>query len=166
MAVTPLLMASAAVTTVATIQSANAASAAANYENSILDRNAKVAEQNAEQSIKRGEYQVDRFKKEFDSSLASTEANYAISGIRLDEGTPIQVMKDAFVEAEVEKESIMYNAKIESGEFKESAINARLQRDANAFRARQNRTASFYRVGQTLLGTASQVSMINKYGVT
>lgn len=166
MGVTPFLIASSAVSAVATIQSANAASAAADYENSILDRNAKVADQNAETSIEKGKFRVERFKKQFDSSLASTEANFAISGIRLDEGTPIQVMKDAFVEAEIEKESIMHNAKIESGEFKESAINTRLQRDANSFRARQNRTAAMFNVGTTLLGTASKVNMINKYGVT
>tara|TARA_R110002050_G_scaffold132323_2_gene254357 strand:+ start:162 stop:662 length:501 start_codon:yes stop_codon:yes gene_type:complete len=166
MGVTPFLVASAALTTVGTIQAANAASSAAEYENSIMSRNAKVSEQNAEQSITKGEYQVSRFEKNFQTSLASTEANYAVSGVRLDEGTPIQVMKDAFVEAEIEKESIMHNAKIQSGEFKESAINARLQIDANTFRARQNRTASYYKAGTTLLGTGAQIGMINKYGVT
>mgnify|MGYP004467887659 FL=1 len=83
--------------------------------------------------------------------------------MRLD-GTPLEVLETMYAEAELEKEIIMYNAKVDSADKIETAVIERMQGAAAYARGKNTKKASYLNAGSTLLGGAEQAAQGNYYG--
>jgi|TARA_R110002153_G_scaffold216117_2_gene368737 hypothetical protein len=158
-----VIAASTAVGAVASIQSGNQAAANGNYQQSIANQNAEIYETKAERSEAVGEYNVKRFEKDFTKQFASVERAYAFSGVDVSRGTPLAMMEEYLMEAEMEKANITYNAKIEATDYREAAVNSRMEGQVAQYRGNQARIGSYFSAGRTLLGGATDIMSVNKY---
>ena len=73
------------------------------------------------------------------------------------EGTPLEVLEHNLAEAEIERLNIMYDAKTQSYDFKQQAVNSRMEGEYAMFQARQQRASSFINAVGTVVGAAGQV---------
>jgi len=164
MAPTTVMMVGAGVSAGASLLAGQQAMAAGRYQQSIADRNAQVYNNKSDQAIKMGEYNVKRFESRFASLQSATEMAFLKSGVVISEGTPIEVMQNNIAEAELEKENIKYNAKIQSDDYKESAVLSRMEGNVAMFRARSARTSLILGAGQSMLSAYGQKKYIDTYG--
>lgn len=158
-----VIAASTAVGAVASIQAGQAAQASAQYQNTIAQQNADIYEAKAERSKEVGEYNVKRFNKDFNKTMASVERAYAFSGVDVSRGTPLAVMEEYLTEAEIERANIRYNANVEATDYREAAVLSRMEGQLAKYQGRQLQTASYFKAGQTLLGGASDIMSINRF---
>ena len=126
----------------------------------IAERNAAKAELDAQAAIDLGRRNVRIFEKDFTALASSTESAYLKSGVKL-EGTPLEVLQNIYAEAEIEKEVIMYNAKVDSADKIETSVIERMQGAAAMARGKNAKRASYFNAGTTLLGGAAKISEIN-----
>jgi hypothetical protein len=163
MGIETVILASAATGAVASIQAGQAAQASAQYQNTIAQQNADIYNQKADRAKEIGEYNVKRFNKDFNKTMASVERAYAFSGVDVSRGTPLAVMEDYLTEAAIERENIRYNSSIEAGDYREAAVLSRMEGQLALYTGRQRAIGSYFQAGRTLLGGASDVMYINKY---
>lgn len=157
----PVVMAiGAGVSAVGSLLGGQAAMAAGSYQQSIAERNAGVYENKADQALEIGERNVKTFNKAFNKVLASTESAYIGSGVRLS-GTPLEILEHNLAEAEIERMNIMYDAKVQSYDFKEQAVMARMQGNLAMFQARSQRTASYLNAAGTLVNVYGTNKLIS-----
>jgi len=123
----------------------------------IAERNAIKAEQDAQTAIDLGKRNVAIFERDFDALQSKTTSSYLKAGVRLD-GTPLEVLESMYAEAELEKEIIMYNAKVDSADKMETAVIERMQGAAAYARGKNAKKASYFDAGSTLLGGAAKLS--------
>lgn len=164
MAPTTIMMVGAGVSAGVSLLAGQQAMAAGGYQRSIAERNALVYQNKSDQAIKMGGYNVRRFEDRFELLQSATEMAYLKSGVVISEGTPIQVIQNNLAEAELEKENIKYNAQVQSDDYKESAVLARMEGDIAMFRARAARTSMILGAGQSLLSAYGQKKYIDTYG--
>ena len=81
------------------------------------------------------------------------------SGVRL-EGTPLEVLQEMYAEAEIEKEVIMYNAKVDSADRIETGVIQRMQGAAALARGKNRKKAAYLGAGETLLSGGATISEI------
>ena len=149
------------ISAVGSLLGGKAAMAAGSYQQSIAERNAAVYRMKADDAYSIGEKNVVTFNKAFNKVLSSTESAYIGSGVRLS-GTPLEILEHNLAEAEIERMNIMYDAKVQSYDFKEQAVMASMQGKMAMFQARQQRTVSYLNAFGTLVnvyGTNKLISM-------
>ena len=159
-----ILIASAVTGAAASISAAQTAQEQGKYQQQIAEQNATMYEQKAERAIQAGEYNVRRFETNFEKQFAAVERAYAFAGVDTTSGTPLAMMESYLAEAEIEKEAIRYNAKIQKTDFRESATLSRMEGQIARYEGRSRATASYLNAGSTLLGGYGQLKYINKYG--
>lgn len=138
--------ASAAVGAVGAIQQGRAASAAANYNASVSERNAQIEEMQAAEDAERSRRATRR-------RLGAMRAAYGASGVAL-EGSPMDVLEDSYAEGELDALTIQYQGRMAAMNSRE---NARLER----MRGRASKTAGYLKAGTSLLtGAANVASMV------
>jgi len=157
MSLETIIIASTITSAVGSIQAGQAAAAAGQYQNTVAQQNAQIYEQKAEQSKKIGEYNLDRFNRDFNKTLASTERAYFASGVDVTRGTPISVLRDYMYEAELERANIKYNAEVQATDYRESALISRMEGNLALYQGKQAQTASYFKAGTTLLGGAEKL---------
>lgn len=152
---------SAGVTAVGALMSASAASNAAKYNAAVAERNAKIARQQAAAEEERS--RLDAMRK-----LGSIRAGYGASGVAM-EGTPLKVLEDSAMEAELDALTIRYNGELKAMGFESDAA---LERK----RASSAMTTGIFKAGSALLtgagktygagSTASLTRTTSMYGNT
>jgi hypothetical protein len=125
----------------------------------IAERNAIKAEQDAQAAIELGKRNVAIFERDFNAYQSKTTSAYLKSGVRLD-GTPLVVLENMYAEAELEKEIIKYNAKVDSADKIETAEIERMQGAAALARGKNAKRASYFNAGSTLLGGAAKAASV------
>ena len=133
------------------ISAGRAAESEGKYNRSVEQRNADAAEKRAAQAIRKGEYNVKQFNKDFDSLQSQTEMKFLKAGVAM-EGTVLEVLENNYREAELEKANIRYNAKVDEADENELAVIARMRGDAAYARGKNAKRASYFNAGSTLLG--------------
>jgi hypothetical protein len=152
----PLIAIGAGVSAAGSLMAGQAAMAAGKYQKSISDRNADIFDQKANQALEIGNNNVLKFNKAFERAEAATNIGYIAAGVRM-EGTPLEVLEHNLAEAEIERLNIMYDAKTQSYDFKQQAVNSRMEGEYAMFQARQQRASSFINAVGTVVGAAGQV---------
>lgn len=137
------------------------AMAAGHYQNTMAERNAGVLDDKADQAIKLGEYNVRRFDRDFALQQKSTEAAYMAAGVRM-AGTPLEILEYNLAEAELERENIRYSSQVDSYDYKEQAVLARMQGQMALFQARSQRSAAWMSAAGTMVGFYGAKAMINQ----
>jgi hypothetical protein len=130
--VTFFLIASTATAVAGSVQAANASKAAgtaamrtAEYNASIRERNAKVADNEADAAMRAGGKQVLSFTEKYRQLQAQATTQYASSGVTMS-GTPLNVLLKSDTEAFEEKQAIRFNAAEAASKLREQGKNQRL----------------------------------------
>ena len=100
--------------------------AAGKYNQSIQNRNAELADQEAVQIEKQAEFDLQRFDQNFKQLQGQTTTRILKSGAELG-GTGIRVLRRNAEEAEVEKSTITYNSKVAAAQRREAGNMFRIQ---------------------------------------
>ncbi len=86
-------------------------SATGKYNQAIQNRNAQIAEQEAQQIEKQKEFDIARFDKNFAQLQSQTTTRILKSGVELG-GTGLKILRANAEEAEVERNTITYNSQV------------------------------------------------------
>lgn len=132
---------SAAIGALGAIQEARASSASSEFNAKIADNNALIAEQNAAADENKQRRSAGR-------QAATSRAAIGAAGVTL-EGSPLDVLEDQALEAELDALNIRYGGRLQASNFRSQA-----QLDRSA--ARSARTQGFLSAGSTLLQGAGQ----------
>ena len=96
------------------------------YNQDVSNRNALVAEQEAQQIEKQKEFDIAQFDKEYQKLEGETKVNLAKSGVVQGSGTAYRIAMANAIEAELQKKIIEYNSKVAANKKMEEANFARI----------------------------------------
>jgi len=140
----------AAATAVTSVAAAQQASAAGKYNQAVQNRNAQVAEQEAERLEQQKEFDIARFDQQFSQLQGQTKTNVLFSGAELS-GSGLNIMRYNSEQAEIEKDIIDYNSKVAQSQKLEEANFARMQGNIARQQARAAQIGYYAKAGQSLL---------------
>ena len=138
------------VTAVTSVAAAQQASATGKYNQAVQERNAQVAEQEAERIEQQKEFDIARFEDSFTRLQGETKTKIIKSGAELS-GSGLRVMRYNAEQAEIEKNIIAYNAKVAQSQKLEQANFARISGNVARMEARQAELGYYIQAGQSLL---------------
>jgi len=133
------------------IAAAQQASAIGKYNQAIQNRNAQVAEQEAQAIEQQKELDIQKFDQQFAQLQGETKTKILKSGAELS-GSGLRILRTNAEQAEIEKDIIEYNAKIGQSRAFEQANFARMQGNLARMQARQAEIGYYKQAGQSLLG--------------
>jgi tetrahydromethanopterin S-methyltransferase subunit H len=132
------------------IAAAQQASAIGKYNQAIQNRNAQVAEQEAQAIEQQKELDIQRFDQQFAQLQGETKTKIVKSGAELS-GSGLRILRQNAEQAEIEKDIIEYNAKIGQSRAFEQANFARMQGNVARMQARQAELGYYAKAGESLL---------------
>ena len=152
------------------IAAAQQASAAGKYNQAIQNRNAQVAEQEAQAIEQQKNLDIQRFDQQFVQLQGSTKTSILKSGATL-EGSGLRILRANAEQAEVEKDIIDYNAKIGQSRAFEQANFARMQGNLARMQARQAELGYYAKAASSLQsygggGSGSSLLSQGQFGST
>jgi len=118
--------AAAGVSTVTSVAAARQASATGKYNQQIQNRNAQIAEQEAQAIQQQNEFTLARFEKQFAQLQGQTKTAILKSGAELS-GSGLNILRYNTEQAEIDKDILDYNSKVEQYQKIEQANFARMQ---------------------------------------
>jgi len=132
------------------ILAASQAGAVGKYNQAIQNRNAIVAEQEAERIEKKLEFDLSRFDDQFRRFQSKTTTNILARGVELS-GSGLRILRSNAEQAELEKGIMEYNSKVEQAQKIEQANFARMQGSLARMQARQAQIGYLSQAGTSLL---------------
>ena len=126
------------------------AGAVGKYNQAIQNRNALVAEQEAERIEKKLEFDLTRFDDQFRRFQSKTTTNILARGVELS-GSGLRILYSNAEQAELEKGIMEYNSKVEQAQKIEQANFARMQGSLARMQARQTQIGYLSHPGTSLL---------------
>ena len=132
------------------IAAAKQASAIGKYNQAIQNRNAQVAEQEAQAIEQQKNLDIQRFDQQFVQLQGSTKTSILKSGATL-EGSGLRILRANAEQAEIEKDIIDYNAKIGQAKAFEEANFARMKGQVARNEARAAEIGYYAQAGTSLL---------------
>jgi hypothetical protein len=133
------------------VMAASQASAIGSYNQSIQNRNAQIAEQEAEQQEKQKEFDIARFNQQFARLQGQTRTNVLFSGAELS-GSGLRILRQNAEQAEIEKDILDYNSKVKQSQKLEEANFARMQGTLAKRQAGLQALGYYGKAGTSLLG--------------
>ena len=155
-----LMLAGAGLSAFGTIKGGKGAKAAADYNASIMERNAKVAEKEAENIGRLGGFAIQKNEKEFRLLNDRTVMAYGKNGWMTGTGTPLKKAMANAVEFQKDMEIAKYNTKVKQNEKIESATNMRLQAELKRYEGRAQLKAARTQAFGTLLSAGSKAYLM------
>jgi len=137
------------------VAAARQASAAGKYNQAIQNRNAQIAEQEAEQQEKQKEFDIARFDQQFARLQGQTRTNVLFSGAELS-GSGLRILRQNAEQAEIEKDILDYNSKVKQSQKLEEANFARMQGQVARNQAKAAELGYYAQAGQSLLTAYGQ----------
>ena len=138
------------ISAVASIAAASQASAAGKYNQAVQERNARVAEQEAEGLEKQKEFDLARFDQQFSQLQGETKTAILTSGVELS-GSGLNVMRYNAQQAEIEKDILDYNSKVAQSQKMEEANFARMRGQVARNEAKAAQIGYYAQAGQSLM---------------
>lgn len=137
---------------------AQAIKAQATYQKQLAEFNSRVADFQAADAVDRGERAAQEILKQASQLAARTRAGFAGQGVRVDEGTALEIQQDIAAAGANNAARIRSNAFREAFGFRVDAINqqtrAIMARQEGKFQARQTMLAGGAQAARTI-GTAT-----------
>jgi len=156
---TGLMLAGTAVSAVGSIKGGKGAKAAADYNASIMERNVKVAEKEAEQIGRVAGWEALDNEKEFKALNDRAVMAYGKNGWMTGTGTPLKRAMNNVIEFQRDMETARYNTKVKQNEKMEIATNMKLQANLKRYEGRARAKAGRAQAFGTLLSGAGKVMM-------
>jgi hypothetical protein len=132
------------------VAAAQQAGAIGKYNQSIQERNATIAEQEAERLEQQKEFDIARFDQQFVQLQGQTKTAIYKSGVTL-EGSGLRVMRYNAEQAEIEKNILDYNSKVAQSQKLEEANFARMSGQMARMEAKQAQLGYYAQAGQSLM---------------
>ena len=134
-----------------------AAMQAANYNAKIMERNAKIKKQEAEQIMSvYNNYDPPKFDKTVEQIQGQTTVAYLSSGAAYS-GTVIEALYNNELELQRDKDIMLYNAENARDKKENEAIQMRADADLARWRGKVAKKASYYAAGQSLLSMGTTI---------
>ena len=143
-----------------TVIQAKNQSAAGKYNQSIQNRNAEIADQEAVAIEKQNEFDIARFDKNFAQLQSQTTTRILKSGAELG-GTGLRILRSNAEEAEVERNTITYNSQVAALQRREAGNMSRIQ---GQFARQQGRFAAMttlFKGATTFAGSSTGKSLLS-----
>ena len=121
------------------------------YKLAISERSSKVLENQAEAIEKKKEFDIAQFDKNFRKVQGQTKVALAKSGVVQGSGTAYRIQMANAMEAELQKQLIAYNAKVQADKKLEEAKFAIIQGNIAKQQARLEQIKTLSSVGTSLL---------------
>ena len=132
-----------------------AAQAAANYNAKIMERNAKIKDQEAEQIMSvHNNYSLPKFDRTVEQIQGQTTVAYLSSGAAYSR-TVIDALYAQELELQTDRDIMTYNAENARDQKENEAIQMRADADLSRWRGKVAKKASYYAAGQSLLTTGA-----------
>jgi type II secretory pathway pseudopilin PulG len=109
------------------MQQSQASKDAANYNAAVQRNNAIAADYQAQDAYKRGEKAVEDHLRKTAALRGKQTATMAANGVDISEGTPLNILTDTELFAEIDTNTIRNNAATEAWGFKNQAANYNAQ---------------------------------------
>ena len=140
-----------------------AAQKAANYNAALLDRDAKIKEQEAKAGYAvYTKFDLPRFNDNADKLRGQINTTYATSGVELS-GTPLEVLFENELNLEIDRDMMQYNAEVARDQKYNDAINLRAEANIERYRGAVAKKVSYYQAGQSLLTTATSLKTLGAF---
>ena len=134
-------------------------SATGKYNQSIQNRNAQIADQEAQQIEKQKEFDIQRFDKNFAQLQSQATTRILKSGADLS-GTGLRVLRSNAEEAEVERNVIEYNSQVAASQRREARNLYRIQGQFAAQQGRQAAMTTLFKGATTFAGSSAGKSLL------
>jgi len=121
------------------------------FNQSVQNRNAQVAEQEAAQMEKQLEFDLARFDQRFQQLQGQTTTRIAKTGVDFS-GTGLRVLRANAEQGEIEKNIMEYNSKVGQARKFEEANFYRIQGQVARLTARSAQMSTIMSTGKSLLG--------------
>ena len=121
------------------------------YNQRIQERNAQIKEQEAKQIDKKLEFDIAQFDKQFEKLQGQTKTNLSKAGVVTDEGTAARIALSNLYEAEIQRNTMRYNADVKEAQTLEQANFARISGDLARQEAKVAQLETISRTGVSLL---------------
>jgi len=125
--------------------------AAGKYNQAVQNRNAEIAKQEAEQIDKQLETDLGRFDNQYTQLVGKTQVSIAKSGVS-DEGTARRIARANAEQAELDRETMRYNAAVNKISKLETANYYSIQGQVARNTARAAQLQTITSTGTSLLG--------------
>ena len=135
------------------IAAAQQAKAIGKFNQAVANRNAQIAEQEGEQIEKRlEEFDIPKFEQQFAQLQGETTTKIVKSGADLS-GSGLRILRRNAEQAEIEKNVMVYDAKIGKARKFEEANFARMQGSLARMQAKSAEFGYYAKAGESLLKT-------------
>jgi hypothetical protein len=141
------------------VMQAQQQNAAGKYNQSIQNRNAQLADQEAQQIEKQTEFDLQRFDQNIQQLEGQTTTRILKSGAELG-GTGLRVLRRNAEEAEVEKNVINYNSKVAQAQRREAGNMFRIQGQFARASGRAAAIGTLVSTGLTFAGSSAGKSLL------
>ena len=128
------------------------AMAAGKFSQNVANKNAEILEGKSETALQIGQNNLKIAEKQYEKAQAATDVSLVAAGVKLDQGTPLEILNNNLSEFELQKLNIEYDANMTSYDFLMQATNERLRGEMAIYQARQQRAASFIKAAGTMVG--------------
>ena len=130
-------------------------SAIGKYNQQVANRNALIAEQEAEQINKQAEFDIARFDQQFKKSVGTVNVALAKSGVVITSGSAERVKEANKLEAEMQNKITRYNADVGMAKKMQEAQFSRIQGQVARNAARLANIQTFAKAGTSLLSMSN-----------
>ena len=125
-----------------------------NYNAALLNRDAKIEEQEADQAYKvYTGYDLPVFNANAEKLEGEIITSYATSGVAYS-GSVLEVMMENELNMERDRDMMKYNAEVARDQKYNDAINKKAEAAMERWRGKVSKKASYYAAGASLLNTA------------
>ena len=130
---------------------------ASKFNARIIERNAKIKDQEAKQIISvHNEYSLPKFDKTIEEIQGKTTTAYLTSGVELS-GSVLDALYSQQLELDRDRDIMIYNAENAVDRAENEAIQMQAEADLARWRGKVAKKASYYAAGQSLLDLGFKV---------
>ena len=142
---------------VLSVAAASSANQIGKFNQSVANRNALVAEQEAAATAKLTQFNIQKFNQSFEKLQSTTKVATLKSGVELS-GTALKILQSNAEQAELQRDVIEYNGKVAEAKKLEEANFARMSGSIARMQGRQQAIGYLSQAGSSLL-TMKQMGM-------
>tara|TARA_R100001369_G_scaffold34059_1_gene59133 strand:+ start:4466 stop:4963 length:498 start_codon:yes stop_codon:yes gene_type:complete len=155
-----LMIGSAVMSASASYNAGKQAEATAKYNQTLYDRDAILAEQQAETVQEKVKLELSNFRQQIKTIQSSVTQGYAMRGVEISEGTPLKILEKNFKDAKDDEYIIQYNADVESANLRNQADQSSYQGRAEVQMAKYTKLGKKYEAFGTLLGGSAKAGSV------
>jgi len=147
-----------------TVVQAKQQNAIGKFNQSVQNRNAEIADQEAGAIDKQTEYKLGQFNKDYARFVGRTTVSTAKANVQQDSGTSLRIQMANATEAELQKNLIEYDGAVAKTRKLEEANFYRIQGNMARQTGRMTAMGTLFKGASTFLGTSAGSSLLTSAG--